>query len=369
MDYSKPNNNSSSSSSSLNYKCITTLIRPKHLQITCLAIHKSFLYAASSNQITIFDLTTYSLINTFTSTNPTSGSIKSIAFHNSKIFTAHQDCKIRVWKISSLFHPSTQPQLLSTLPTIKDRLRHFMLPRNYVTVRRHKKHLWVQHCDAVSGLALHGGLMYSVSWDKCFKLWNMETNRCLESVRAHHDAVNTLVVSRNGTVFTGSADGSVKVWEKLGKEKRHRMVDTLKMHKSTVNALAWNGDGDGDVLFSGSSDRSIVVWERNDDDRMVFVEVLWGHAGAVLCLMNVQHLLVSGSCDRTVRIWQRGGRREIGYCCMVVMEGHEKPVKSLVSVTRSSGCNGNNGKVDCLSICSGSLDGEIKVWEINANQN
>ncbi|XP_065877996.1 protein JINGUBANG-like [Euphorbia lathyris] len=358
---SKPN--------SLNYKhkCITTLKNPTHLQIiSCLAIHKSFLYAASINQINVFDLSNYSHINTFTTNDPTSGSIKSIAFHNSKIFTAHQDFKIRVWQIS-LSHPSNQPHLLSTLPTVKDRLRHFMLPKNYITVRRHKKRLWIQHCDTVSGLALHGGFMYSVSWDKSFKLWNVETNRCLESVKAHHDAVNTVAVSGNGTVYTGSADGSIRVWERFGKERRHRMVDVLEKHKSTVNALVLNGDGS--VLFSGGCDRSIVVWERkrggaadDDVDRMVFAEVLWGHGGAVLCLMNVHDMLVSGSSDRTVRIWQRGG--DNGYCCTVVMEGHEKAVKSLVAVNKS-GCNRNNRKISCLSICSGSLDGEIKVWEIS----
>lgn len=205
---------------------------------------------------------------------------------------------------------------------------------------------------------MHGGLLYSVSWDKSFKTWNVENNRCLESISsAHQDAVNTLVVCENGTVYTGCADGLIRVWEKVGKEKHHSLVATLEKHKPTVNALALNGDGS--MLFSGGCD-SITVWERKGNEhQMVFVEALRGHAGPILCMVTVDHLLVSGSSDRTVRIWQKGKRH--GYNCVVVLEGHEQPVKSVVAVAgRDEYENGGSS----LSICSGSLDGEIKVWEV-----
>nr|DAD25025.1 TPA_asm: hypothetical protein HUJ06_026489 [Nelumbo nucifera] len=51
------------------------------------------------------------------------------------------------------------------LPTIKDCVRRFVLLKNYVHVRRHKKQLWIEHTGAVSGLA------DSASWDKCLKVW------------------------------------------------------------------------------------------------------------------------------------------------------------------------------------------------------
>ncbi|XP_021691003.2 protein JINGUBANG-like [Hevea brasiliensis] len=338
--------------------CIITLKTPKP-HISCLSIHNTLLYAASINEINVFDLSNYTHIDKFAANDPSSGFIKSIAFHNNKVFTAHQDCKIRVWQIS----PCKEHHLLCTLPTVKDRFRHFLLPRNYVNVRRHKKRLWIEHWDTVSGLAVHGMLIYSVSWDKSFKIWNVENNRCLESVLAHQDAVNTVVVSDNGTVYTGSADGLIRVWKKVGKERKHSLVYTLEKHKSTINALALNGDGS--VLFSGGCDRSIMVWERKEVDenehQMVFAEALWGHAGAILCLMTGEHWLVSGSSDRTVRIWQKGKME--GYSCMVVLEGHERPVKSLVAVA-GGGAYNNGGS--SLSICSGSLDGEIKVWKVSA---
>lgn len=238
-----------------------------------------------------------------------------------------------------------------------------MLPKNYVNVRRHKKKLWIEHWDTVSGLVINNdkdNVMYSVSWDKSFKTWDIKTRRCLESVnKAHEDAINSLVVSgNNGTVYTGSADGLIRVWRKERRRSRHSLVATLDKHKCTVNALALNSEGS--VLFSGGCDGSIMVWGNNvgNDHQVVgFVESLWGHSGAILCLINVGDLFVSASSDRTVRVWQRG-KEEGGFRCSIVLEGHEKPVKSLVAdaVACSRGV---------FTICSGSLDGEIIVWEIS----
>ncbi|KAJ8752060.1 hypothetical protein K2173_001087 [Erythroxylum novogranatense] len=338
---------------SLKHRCLTTL-KALTPQISSLAVHNCFLYAASVNEIYVFDLSNYSHIDTLSTNDPTTGSIKSVAFHKREIFTAHQDCKIRVWKLT----PSKEHHLVTTLPTVKDRFNRFLFSRNYVRVRRHKKRLWIEHWDTVSGLAVHGETMYSVSWDKSLKTWDTSNHRCLESIIAHEDAINTVAVSSDGTVYTGSADGLIRVWGKVGKKRKHSLVTTLDKHKSTVNALALSDDGS--LLFSGGCDRSILAWQRDDDDHMKLVQKLWGHAGAILCLINVDHLLVSGSEDCTVRIWEHG-KKPNGFDCMFVLEGHERPVKSVVAISNkgAGACNGP------FSICSGSLDGEIKIWEVS----
>ncbi|KAG5618003.1 hypothetical protein H5410_017827 [Solanum commersonii] len=100
-----------------NSNCIATFktVTP---QISNLAIHNNILYAASLNEIVAIDLKTYELIDTFTSSS--FGLVKSIAFTKTKILTAHQDCKIRIWQ----FKPSSKKHhhhhhLLSTLPKLK----------------------------------------------------------------------------------------------------------------------------------------------------------------------------------------------------------------------------------------------------------
>lgn len=341
--------NSSQNSHQKTMNPIATL-HTKTPQISFLAVQDNTLYAASLDGISVFDLTNYSLIDNFSC----SGLVKSIAFIEKRIFTAHQDCKIRVWQITS----SKKHQLISTLPTIKDRLSRCVLPKNYVQVRRHKQKLWIEHVDTVSGLAVNiEGLIYSISWDKSFKIWRMSDLRCLESVKAHSDAINAIVVCVNGLVYTASSDGSIKVWEKDKGEKKHRLRATLDKHKSSVNALAINCNGA--VLFSGGCDQNILMWEKeNTANHMLLSGSLAGHTGAILFLTFVDDLLISGSSDMTVRIWKSS--RERGYCCTAVLEGHSKPVKALVA---TKNCNSDG----VVSIFSGSLDGEIKLWQVTTS--
>ncbi|XP_028795476.1 protein JINGUBANG-like [Neltuma alba] len=337
--------------------CLASLNpHPSH-PLTCLAIHGDLLYAASSHHITVYDRRSCTHLRSFGSQRSSSGSTKALAFCNGKVFTTHQDSKIRVWKLLE----DKGYQMVTALPTVNDRLRRFLLPKNYVAVRRHRKQLWIQHADAVTGLAVNNNIIYSVSWDKSMKIWLACDLRCVESVKAHEDAVNAVVVSKDGTVYTGSADKRIRVWSKQDGEKRHALIATLEKHKSAINALALNEEGS--VLFSGACDRSILVWEREHSaNHMVVSGALRGHEKAILCLINVCDLLLSGSADRTVRIWKQGVQGS--YCCVAVLMGHQKPVKSLAAVTESEGSEPNSD----VSVFSGSLDGEIRVWRVSLKE-
>ncbi|KAL2482663.1 Transducin/WD40 repeat-like superfamily protein [Forsythia ovata] len=313
---------SSANPKSSNFHCYIASLRTLASQISCLAVHENSLYATSVNEISVFSLTNYALIDTFSCSDSASGLVKFIAFSDRKIFTAHQDCKIRVWQMTS----SNKHRLISTLPTFKDRLCRCMLAKNYVQVRRHKQKLWIEHSDIVSCLAVNNGLMYSASWDKSFKTWKISDMNCLESMKnAHSDAVNAIVVSVNGLIYTASADGHIKVWERV--EKTHKLLTLLDKHTSSVNALS----------SEKATDLSLA-----------------GHRGAILCLFYVNNTLLSGSSDKTIRIWQEFKE---GYCCLRILEGHCKPIKSIVAVS-------DGDLDDNLSVFSGSLDGEIRVWNI-----
>nr|GLL32682.1 myosin heavy chain kinase C [Ipomoea trifida] len=337
--------------------CVASLNPRPAAQVSCLAFHNRLLYAASGNEINVFETENYTLIDTFNNTKgASSGSVKSVCFSNGKILTAHQDRKIRVWRFAS----DNRHKLIATLPTVEDRLRNVIFPSSYVNVRRHKKKLWIEHHDAVSGLATSENFTCSVSWDRSLKIWTGPGFRCAESVRAHDDAINAVVLAKDGTIFTGSADRRINVWGKPFGGKKHGLVATLEKHKSAVNALALNSDGS--VLFSGACDRSILVWEREDSaNYMVVTGALRGHSKAILCLINVSDLLFSGSADRTVRIWQRGFGGQ--YCCLTVLDGHEKPVRSLTALTDGGDSGGN------IKVFSGSFDGEIKVWQVLISSN
>ncbi|GLJ08770.1 hypothetical protein SUGI_0095400 [Cryptomeria japonica] len=289
-----------------------------------------------------------------------SGAVKAISFAGDKLLSAHEDHKIRIWKLSEDRHP----KLICSLPTVKDYLRNCIKPGSYVKVRRHKTCLWIQHIDTISSLATtKDGLLYSASWDKTVKVWRLSDSVCIESFPAHVDAINSIVTSDDGILYTASADSKIKVWKKCcsGLRTKHTMIRVLEKHKSAINALALSSDGS--VLYSGGCDRDIIVWEKRridvngyaDDDEHIMhaVSLLSGHMQAILCLATVKSDLVcSGSADKTVRIWRRGVG-ECQSCCIAVLKGHNSPVKSITACY--------DDFVGCVTF-SGSLDGEIRVW-------
>ncbi|WOL11458.1 dynein assembly factor with WDR repeat domains 1-like [Canna indica] len=302
----------------------------------------------------------------------TSGLVKAIVISKDhRIFTGHQDGKIRVWKVSPK-NPRVHKRV-GTLPRFKDLLKSSMNPSNYVESRRrhHRSAVWIRHTDAVSCLCLSDDqtLLYSGSWDRTLKVWRVEDLRCIESVNAHDDAVNAVVVGFNGLVLTGSADGTVKVWRReelpkpLGKHKggkksgtltRHDQVLTLMRQDMAVTALAVNTAAG--VVYAGSSDGGVAWWDRGGIGGAAGCGgVLRGHKVAVLCLAATGSLLFSGSADKTICVW----RREIGggHVCLSVLTGHTGPVKCLAVETDPS-------EAARWVVYSGSLDKSVKVWKV-----
>uniref|UniRef100_A0A7C9A1R7 [Myosin heavy-chain] kinase n=1 Tax=Opuntia streptacantha TaxID=393608 RepID=A0A7C9A1R7_OPUST len=353
-------------------QCVSTLTGHASY-VFSLILSGKHLYSGSYNdEVRVWprDLTAYHKNEAYNNGNlvaTASGAVKSLAVSGDKLFSAHQDHKIRVWKIDNN-HEGHQKkyQCIATLPTMNDRLLKLFSTKNYVQVRRHKSCTWVHHVDTVSALALSrdGSLLYSASWDRTFKVWRTSDFHCLESVaKAHDDAINALILSKDGHVYTGSADKTIKVWKKLHGQRKHTLATTLQKHKSAVNALALSSDES--VLYSGACDRSILVWERQSDGggNMVAVGALRGHSKAILCLAVVSDLLCSGSADKTIRVWRRSaGLDKSSHVCLAVLEGHMKPVKCLTAAVDTNNSHSTSGS--SYLVYSGSLDCDIKVWRV-----
>ncbi|KAF8393409.1 hypothetical protein HHK36_021653 [Tetracentron sinense] len=285
-----------------------------------------------------------------------SGLVKAIVISGEKIFTGHQDGKIRVWKVSSK-DPSIHKRL-GTLPTLKDFIKSSVNPSNYVHVRRRRNVVRIKHFDAVSSLSLNEdqGLLYSSSWDKTVKVWRISDSKCLESISAHDDAVNSVVAGFDGLIFTGSADGSVKIWrrELQGKGTKHCFIQTLLKQDCAVTALAVNPSAS--VVYCGSSDGLVNFWER--ENHLSHGGVLRGHKLAVLCLAAAGSLVFSGSADKTICVW----RRESGaHTCLSVLTGHTGPVKCLAVEEDHESVNRDQPWI----LYSGSLDKSVKVWRVS----
>ncbi|KAI9071101.1 hypothetical protein K1719_046942 [Acacia pycnantha] len=288
-----------------------------------------------------------------------SGLVKAIVIAGERILTGHQDGKIRVWKVSG--KDQNLYKRMTTMPTLRNYIKCAIKRSNYVEThdKRHRSKLWIKHYDAISclGITEDCSLIYSASWDKTFKVWRASNYKCLESVTAHDDAVNALALGFDGLVFTGSADGTVKVWrrELQGKGTKHFFSSVLMKQESAITALAINQEGN--VLYCGSSDGLVNYWEW--DRNLSHGGVLRGHKLAVLCLTTAKILVFSGSADASICVWKRSLNGE--HHCMSILNSHTGPVKCLaVEKDHEAMCNERR-----WILYSGSLDKSVKTWRVS----
>ncbi|XP_075479941.1 protein JINGUBANG-like [Primulina tabacum] len=348
----------------MNHRCVATL-KGQNSYTSSLLLYGGFFFTGSSDgEIRLWKHD--ALRSTMDFENLTDdnmvvagkGAVKALVAAEDKIISAHQDHKIRVWKVDELNNDHHKFTHLATLPTLSDRALKIFLPKNHVQVRRHKTCTWVHHVDTVSALAISSdeSLLYSVSWDRTLKIWRTTDFKCLESIaKAHDDAINTIITSSDDHIYTGSSDKKIKVWKQTPGDMKHYLVATLEKHKSGVNALALSRDGS--TLYSGAGDRSILVWTKTaSSGYMAAAGALRGHTKSILCLATVSDLLCSGSADNTVRIW-RG--IEKSYSCVAVLEGHKGPVKCITVAFDPT-----SETISTYLLYSASLDFDIKVWQI-----
>ncbi|KAE8727920.1 wall-associated receptor kinase-like 14-like [Hibiscus syriacus] len=189
--------------------CLIGSLTREEGHIYSLAASDDLLYTGSDSK----NIRVWKNLKEFTGFKSNSGLVKAIVISGQKIYTGHQDGKIRVWKVS-VKNPGVHKRA-GTLPSLKEILKSSIKPSNYIEVKP-KRSLWIKHSDALSCLSLNEeqGLLYSASWYRTFKVWRTSDYKCLESVHAHDDAVNSVVSSSGDMVFTGSADGTIKVWKR-----------------------------------------------------------------------------------------------------------------------------------------------------------
>lgn len=337
---------------------------PQNVLVGCIVREEGHIYSLAATRDLLYtgseskNIRVWKNLKDFSAFKSNSGLVKAIIICGDKIFTGHQDGKVRVWKAQSK-NPDVHKRS-GTLPTFIDIFKCSIKPKNYVEVKRNKTSVWIKHSDAISSLSMNQekGLLYSASWDKTFNVWKVDNSKCLESVKAHEDAVNSIISGGNDLVFTGSADGSVKVWRREAHNKgtKHILVQTLLSQECAVTSLVI--DGSHSILYCGSSDGLVNFWEC--EKQLSHGGVLKGHKLAILCLAASGNLVFSGSADKTICVWKR--IEGSAHSCLSVLTGHTGPVKCL-AVEKDRDTKDTDDPRWLLY--SGSLDKSVKVWSVS----
>ncbi|KAF8400845.1 hypothetical protein HHK36_014148 [Tetracentron sinense] len=335
------------------HKCISSMLK-KDGQILSIAVANGLVYTGSqSNCIRIWKLPEFSECGQL---KTKAGMVYALAVSSDRVYAAYADCKIRVWRRSGDGVPTHIR--VATIPKIRSYVRNYIAGKD--------KKMMLKHLGPISSLAINvsDDLLYSASLDKTVKVWRMSDLKCIETVQAHSAPINAIVVGDDGVLYTASDDATVKVWRRnfCTGDQPHSHTITLSAKCSPVKALAMTTDGG--VLYGGCTDGYIHFWLKGwFSGQLQYGGALHGHTHAVMCLTSVSHYLVSGSADSTSRVWVR--EQDGQHTCIAVLRGHRGPIRCVATFT--DGVSGESE--DGCTICTGSLDGVLKVWRVTHTSN
>ena len=108
------------------------------------------------------------------------------------------------------------------------------------------------HTRYVECLIVHNNILYSGSWDKTIRAWNLDTNECITALQGHTHWVNCLIV-HNNMLYSGSYDKTIRVWNLDTNE----CITAFQGHTSFVNCLIVHNN----ILYSGGGDKTIRAWK------------------------------------------------------------------------------------------------------------
>ena len=139
----------------------------------------------------------------------------------------------------------------------------------------------------------------SGSFDSTAIRWSLTRNAAEQVLRFHADAVNAVVLLRDGRAATAGADGRIAIWTS-GKAEPDAV---LEGHTAPIVALA--ASPDGATLASASWDHTVRLWPLAGGAP----RVLEGHTQNVngVAFAPDGRALVSVSYDQSVRIWPLSG--------------------------------------------------------------
>jgi WD40 repeat protein len=195
------------------------------------------------------------------------------------------------------------------------------------------------------------GIVASGSADGTIKLWEISSGQCYKTIEGHGDEVFSVAFSPDGqTVASGGEDSSIKLW--LVSSGQH--LKTLQGHDNGVKSVTFSSDND--ILVSSSCDRTIKLWSVSEGTCQ---KTLKGHAETVSSVAisppvevySNMPMLVSGSMDRTVKLWDISS----GECCKT-LQGYGNGVFAVAL------------SPDGQTLASGGSDRMVKLWDTNSGE-
>ncbi|ETO35755.1 hypothetical protein RFI_01308, partial [Reticulomyxa filosa] len=213
----------------------------------------------------------------------------------------------------------------------------------------------------------------SGSDDQTVRVWDIENSKQIQSFNEHSGHVYCVKFSsyynhynRRNVICSSSTDKTIRFWD----IQKNQQFQIYKGHTDAICHIEFSLFNSGRYLCSGSHDKTICLW---DVETSKTLHVFNGHKYDVLCVAisplqsnsnknnNIGgngYTICSGSCDTTICIWDIETTKQL-----TVFNGHKSNVWS---VKYGPSELGNIGSLN--AILSGSHDKSVRLWDIRSGQ-
>lgn len=199
------------------------------------------------------------------------------------------------------------------------------------------------HTEAVMSVKIHGNDVFSGSCDGTVKIWNAFTAKCTATLSGHTGWVNCLHLDHEKErLVSGSYDKFLKLWDL----HRSCKIRSLTGHEGSICCM----QGDLPTVVSGSFDGTMKLWDiRVGKNSQTFK----GHSGPVVCLQfhDPKREILSGSRDATLKLWDARTLK-----CVTTFSGHRDWIRCLQFDPANA------------TAYSGSCDTTVKKWNLESAQ-
>lgn len=308
--------------------------------------------------------------------NGHSGTVTCLQFSDSQLLSGSDDGSMMLWSLN----PRDEGcPLLNGGGLAHDMAIMQQHHRQKRTVE--KLHSFHGHGGPVWALHFDDSLVFSGSYDKTVKMWDLQSGRCLRTLRSHTGWVSSLD-GHSSRLASAGWDSSIKIWDTDTGELVSSLDDSPanpifslrwdKWSNTLITGCRWFGVQLWDAatgqklshlmenesksqvnmvkactnrIIAAGSDNTAKVWDRRQAS---LITKLSGHTGAVMSVdYNGAHSVISGSYDSTIKLWDLRTTKSP----VRTYEGHSSAVFSL--------------QMDACKMISGSADTTIKIFRFD----